>query len=70
MVYSSMKDDDRCVLILRSEDDINEVCIIRDGDAYIGILSAGYRSGEQTRDFNTLGEITSFFKQFGYTKEV
>ena len=70
MSNKSMREDDRCVLALQTEDEKNEVCIMHDGNAYIGIFSAGYKVGYQTKDFNTLEEIESVFKGAGYTKVI
>lgn len=65
-----MREDGRCVLALQTEDGQNEVCIMRDGNAYLGIFVAGYKAGYQTKDFNTLDELVIVFKKAGYTKVI
>ena len=70
MSNKPMREDSRCVLALQTEDGKNEICIMRDGDVYLGIFYSGYRAGCQTAEFDTLKEIERIFKNAGYTKVV
>ena len=70
MSNKPIREDDRCVLVFQTEDGKNEICIMRDGNAYIGIFSAGYKAGYQTKDFSTLEEIENIFKSAGYVNTI